>query len=454
MMKALLLVSLCAVLSVSYVEGFPIEMQPNLWTKGTLPANHYVNISQISTPYGDGMSVNTIGYPGAFESGYDFFAYYIETFVVPPEGRIFVSGYFRYNDNTPHIDRKYLAMYLLNPDLSGYIATATRILDYAQGHAPGTWYYRNLYIPGLTPGREYRIAFGRGDLCDMERMLEADWAAVEVVSSRVLEVPSHYSTIHEAIEVASAGDIIQVAAGTYHENLVINKDSLRIIGEDRSTTIIYGNVGNGSAVTRVNITGRNVQFSGFTVMSYSQAEGISINGKDAAIFENNVADNAIGIGIHMTNSRVLRNNIYGNLQGIWAASNIQNCTLYSNSFYNNIEHVYYQLPAQDINSWDNGCAGNFWNNSSSIDNNGDGIDDNPHIINVNNIDRYPLMHPFLLGDVNHDGKVDIQDLARVSRAFGSYPGHQEWNPYTDINEDGKIDIQDLARTSANFGWHE
>jgi len=77
-----------------------------------------------------------------------------------------------------------------------------------------------------------------------------------------------------------------------------------------------------------------------------------------------------------------------------------------------------------------------------------------------------------LGDITGDGKCDIQDLARVSAAFGSLrindpddPRYgQYWHPVTcptcphtpnaDITNDAKIDIQDLARTSANFGWHE
>jgi len=77
-----------------------------------------------------------------------------------------------------------------------------------------------------------------------------------------------------------------------------------------------------------------------------------------------------------------------------------------------------------------------------------------------------------VGDITADGKCDIQDLARVSAAFGSVrvndPNNprygQYWHtvtcstcphtPNADITNDGKIDIQDLARTSANFGWHE
>jgi len=57
----------------------------------------------------------------------------------------------------------------------------------------------------------------------------------------------------------------------------------------------------------------------------------------------------------------------------------------------------------------------------------------------------------IVGDLNGDGKVDITDLAMVSAAFGSYPGHPRWNPAADINRDNRVDIQDVAKVSANFG---
>ena len=57
----------------------------------------------------------------------------------------------------------------------------------------------------------------------------------------------------------------------------------------------------------------------------------------------------------------------------------------------------------------------------------------------------------IVGDVNGDGKVDITDVAMVSSAFGSYPGHPRWNPAADINRDGRVDITDVAMVSANYG---
>jgi hypothetical protein len=57
----------------------------------------------------------------------------------------------------------------------------------------------------------------------------------------------------------------------------------------------------------------------------------------------------------------------------------------------------------------------------------------------------------LTGDVNHDGKVDILDLALVAKAFGSKPGDPNWNPDADVYPDGLIDIRDMAIVAKNFG---
>jgi len=57
----------------------------------------------------------------------------------------------------------------------------------------------------------------------------------------------------------------------------------------------------------------------------------------------------------------------------------------------------------------------------------------------------------MVGDVNADGKVDILDIALVARAYGSYLGHQRWNPNYDLDGNGKVDILDVALAARNYG---
>lgn len=59
--------------------------------------------------------------------------------------------------------------------------------------------------------------------------------------------------------------------------------------------------------------------------------------------------------------------------------------------------------------------------------------------------------PSCPGDVNGDGVVDIYDVVTVSIAFGSYPGHTDWNPDADLNNDNAVDIYDVVLVATNFG---
>lgn len=57
-----------------------------------------------------------------------------------------------------------------------------------------------------------------------------------------------------------------------------------------------------------------------------------------------------------------------------------------------------------------------------------------------------------VADYYADGKIDIKDLTIVAKAFGSYPGADNWNPIVDINVDSKIDMRDITSTAVVFGW--
>jgi len=164
---------------------------------------------------------------------------------------------------------------------------------------------------------------------------------------------------------------------------------------------------------------------------------------------------------HTQNSTITQNNIAHNLNAFWLDLGNSNNVIYHNNFLNNT-----RLPPwlSGSNVWDAGYpkGGNYWSDYKGTDQYkgpyqnetvSDGIGDTPYIIDVSNIDRYPLMKPFtpLLGDLNNDFKVDIKDLAIAALAYGSYPGYPRWSPQADINEDGKVDIRDLVLIAKNFG---
>jgi len=54
-------------------------------------------------------------------------------------------------------------------------------------------------------------------------------------------------------------------------------------------------------------------------------------------------------------------------------------------------------------------------------------------------------------DVNGDGKIDIKDIFRAAKAYGSQPGSPNWDPACDVNKDSKIDIKDIFGIAKHYG---
>jgi parallel beta-helix repeat protein len=71
-----------------------------------------------------------------------------------------------------------------------------------------------------------------------------------------------------------------------------------------------------------------------------------------------------------------------------------------------------------VNSWDDGVDGNYWKDYLGTDDNGDGIGDQPYIIDADNQDNHPLMAPITIFDagtwegVSYD--VDVVSNSNVS----------------------------------------
>jgi parallel beta-helix repeat protein len=114
--------------------------------------------------------------------------------------------------------------------------------------------------------------------------------------------------IQSAISAASSGNTINVLAGTYIENITINKP-LTITGADNTTTIIDGS-DNGIVV---NVTSNNVNLSGFTVRNSGLTgveAGVALSGANGCNISNNIiSDNFAGVALVASTSNTISNNI-------------------------------------------------------------------------------------------------------------------------------------------------
>ena len=67
------------------------------------------------------------------------------------------------------------------------------------------------------------------------------------------------------------------------------------------------------------------------------------------------------------------------------------CLFYLNNFVNNTQHVYAQYSTVQ---WNSSQYGNYWDNYTGVDEDGDGIGDTPYYIDESNVDYKPLVGPW------------------------------------------------------------
>ncbi len=148
--------------------------------------------------------------------------------------------------------------------------------------------------------------------------------------------PGNYSKIQDAIDNASDGDTVFVYEGCYFENLIVDK-SIRLIGEDRNSTIIDAHR-EGDVIA---IHADFVNLKGFKIInSGSGCMGIQLNSNYNYIANNNIKYNDWGIRLEwfISNYNIIyRNNISYNSAGLFIPScnnnNISENIIYLNYNY-------------------------------------------------------------------------------------------------------------------------
>jgi parallel beta-helix repeat protein len=273
--------------------------------------------------------------------------------------------------------------------------------------------------------------------------------------TNIIHVPTHYLTIQEAINNADPGDTIFVHQGVYYENIVANK-SVSLVGEDKDLTIIDGN-GTSSVIF---IQANNVCVKNFTLRKSgallydsgirierssgnvisnniisSNYEGISliIASSNNVISGNIISNNYDGISLFPSSNNVISGNIisnnYGGITLIASSNNVIsgntialndycgisilssiNNIIYRNNFNNTVQ----VQSDSSINVWNYGFEGNYWSDYIGQDMNGDGIGENPYIIDANNQDDHPLLGTFFEFEVVL--KKNVYDMTIISNS--------------------------------------
>jgi len=145
----------------------------------------------------------------------------------------------------------------------------------------------------------------------MHMLALAVWGQAVNAQPVTITVPDDYPTIQEAINHAGYQDMIYVKAGTYYENVVVNR-SVTLVGESRQS-IIDGNR-SGAVIT---IRALNVTISGLTIRNGGDFSGISLFSSEAKLIDNNITSNWCGIEYDSTRGNIVfSNSITNNLNGI------------------------------------------------------------------------------------------------------------------------------------------
>ncbi|OYT29666.1 hypothetical protein B6U98_01695 [Thermoplasmatales archaeon ex4572_165] len=250
----------------------------------------------------------------------------------------------------------------------------------------------------------------------------------------------NYTSIQDAINDASDNSTIHVSNGTYQEQIIIDK-KIHLIGSDPKKTIIDADFTDDAIIIKADhtiIEKFTITHSGKIGYPYYNS-ALYITSNDTTIKNNIITNNTNGIYTYRSSNNIFENNSilsttdYGLYIEVSSNNSIKNnkfslnnyclkiknsinCTIIQNQFFNSIHGMYFCCGSKHNmvyhntfvnnskwhcddqvgdNYWCNEIIkrGNYWDDYTGIDQNGDGIGDSFYNISkIGKPDYYPLIN--------------------------------------------------------------
>ncbi len=168
----------------------------------------------------------------------------------------------------------------------------------------------------------------------------------------------------------------------YSENVIISNNTITSNG--------WGGIWFVSSASNNTVIGNHIAENGYS--------GIELHSSNHNLIANNTITDNTDDGVLLESSYenlIIKNNVTSNHKyGLNMVSS--NNTIFHNNFFGNVRRPQAYVAASVSDVWDDGyqSGGNYWSDYSGVDANGDGIGDAPYVIDADNKDRYPLIHPW------------------------------------------------------------